>query len=115
MADLSREQTLGFLRSWPAKIAHVSTVRGVDNLWITASTQRSRAYIFFKQGTDMDVAYREVRDRVQRARLRMPDDVERVLHAGVVRLRREREQVERVRVRPVELGGHRRPIESQVR
>lgn len=27
MADLSRAQTLDFLRSWPAKIAHVSTAR----------------------------------------------------------------------------------------
>ena len=27
MPDLSRAQTLDFLRSWPAKIAHVSTVR----------------------------------------------------------------------------------------
>ena len=32
----------------------------------------------FKQGTDMDVAYREVRDRVERARVRFPDDVDRV-------------------------------------
>ena len=34
--------------------------------------------LMFKQGTDMDVAYREVRDRVERARLQMPDDVEQV-------------------------------------
>jgi Pyridoxamine 5'-phosphate oxidase len=27
MPDLTREQTLEFLRSWPAKIAHVSTTR----------------------------------------------------------------------------------------
>ena len=32
----------------------------------------------FKQGTDMDIAYREVRDRVERARARLPDDVQRV-------------------------------------
>ena len=27
MPDLTREQTLEFLRAWPAQIAHVSTVR----------------------------------------------------------------------------------------
>jgi len=27
MGDLGREEVLGFLRSWPAKIAHVSTLR----------------------------------------------------------------------------------------
>jgi len=31
----------------------------------------------FKYGTDMDVAYREVRDRVERARPRFPEEVER--------------------------------------
>jgi hydrophobic/amphiphilic exporter-1 (mainly G- bacteria), HAE1 family len=56
----------------------VSTVKGLDQLNSFASTGFARVNLTFKQGTDMDVAYREVRDRVQRARLRLPDDADRV-------------------------------------
>ncbi len=56
----------------------VSTVRGIDRVSAYARSGYGGVYLMFKQDTDMDVAYREVRDRVQRARLRMPDDVERV-------------------------------------
>ncbi len=56
----------------------VSTVRGLDLVSSSASTGRAGVFLLFKQGTDMDVAYREVRDRVERARARMPDDVEQV-------------------------------------
>jgi HAE1 family hydrophobic/amphiphilic exporter-1 len=56
----------------------VSTVRGVDRVNAYARSGYGGVYLTFKQDTDMDVAYREVRDRVQRARLRMPEDVERV-------------------------------------
>jgi RNA polymerase sigma factor (sigma-70 family) len=48
-------------------------------------------YLSFKQDTDMDVAYREVRDRVQRARLRMPDDVERVFLIALRRIEQVRD------------------------
>ena len=43
-----------------------------------ATVGRGMAFIGFKQGTDMDVAYREVRDRVERARARLPADVDRI-------------------------------------
>jgi HAE1 family hydrophobic/amphiphilic exporter-1 len=56
----------------------LSTVRGLDQLITISFTGRARAYVMFKQGTDMDIAYREVRDRVERARNRFPDDVDRV-------------------------------------
>ena len=56
----------------------LSTVRGLDQLNSWSSVGRCNAFIRFKQGTDMDIAYREVRDRVQRARLVFPDDVDRV-------------------------------------
>src|SRR6266511_3999775 len=56
----------------------VSTVRGLDSLNSISSLGGARVFVRFKQGTDMDVAYREVRDRVQRARLHFPDDVDRV-------------------------------------
>lgn len=56
----------------------LSTVRGLDQVNSWSSVGRCNVFIRFKQGTDMDVAYREVRDRVQRARLLFPDDVDRV-------------------------------------
>jgi HAE1 family hydrophobic/amphiphilic exporter-1 len=56
----------------------LSTVRGLDNINSISSLGACRVFLQFKQGTDMDVAYREVRDRVQRARLHFPDDVDRV-------------------------------------
>lgn len=56
----------------------LSTVRGLDNINSISSLGACRVFLRFKQGTDMDVAYREVRDRIQRARLHFPDDVDRV-------------------------------------
>jgi len=55
----------------------LSTVRGVDSMRSSCSSRGASVYLNFKQGTDMSVAYREVRDRVERAKLRFPDDVER--------------------------------------
>jgi hydrophobic/amphiphilic exporter-1 (mainly G- bacteria), HAE1 family len=56
----------------------LSTVRGLDRIHSWSSMGHARVTVRFKQGTDMDIAYREVRDRVQRARLLFPDDVDRV-------------------------------------
>lgn len=56
----------------------LSTVKGLDQLSSFATTGFGRLYLTFKQGADMDVAYREVRDRVQRARTRLPDDADRI-------------------------------------
>jgi len=56
----------------------LSTVRGIDGQTSLSVTGRSIVFLQFKHGTDMDVAYREVRDRVERARNRFPDDVDRV-------------------------------------
>ncbi len=55
----------------------LSTVPGIDNLNSWTHTGGAGAYLSFKSGTDMDVAYREVRDRLERARLLFPEDVER--------------------------------------
>jgi HAE1 family hydrophobic/amphiphilic exporter-1 len=55
----------------------LSTVRGLDGINSFSATGFGRVWMQFKHGTDMDVAYREVRDRIQRARARMPDDVDR--------------------------------------
>jgi HAE1 family hydrophobic/amphiphilic exporter-1 len=56
----------------------LSTVAGIDKIDSYARTGLGMANLTFKQGVDMDVAYREVRDRVERARVRMPEDVEQV-------------------------------------
>ena len=56
----------------------LSTVRGVQRMTSYSRTGRAWVWLSFKYGTDMDVAYREVRDRVERARLVFPDDIERV-------------------------------------
>ena len=57
----------------------LSTVPGLSDTFTFATTGFARCFLRFKIGTDMDVAYREVRDRVERAKARMPDDIDRVL------------------------------------
>ncbi|MEM1178187.1 MAG: efflux RND transporter permease subunit [Acidobacteriota bacterium] len=56
----------------------LATVGGVENMFTFATNGFTRIILSFKSGTDMDVAYREVRDRLERARTRMPDDADRV-------------------------------------
>jgi HAE1 family hydrophobic/amphiphilic exporter-1 len=56
----------------------LATVRGLERIHSVATTGFGRAFLLFKQGTDMDVAYREVRDRVQRVRARLPEDADRI-------------------------------------
>ena len=56
----------------------LSTVRGLDRMSSFATTGFGRIALSFRHGTDMDVAYREARDRVQRARPLLPDDADRV-------------------------------------
>ncbi len=56
----------------------LATVRGLDRIDSAATSGFGRAWLQFKPGTDMDVAYREVRDRVQRLRVRLPDDADRI-------------------------------------
>lgn len=53
----------------------LSTVRGIDSMHTTCSQTSARVRLRFKRGTDMDVAYREVRDRMERASLRFPEGV----------------------------------------
>jgi len=56
----------------------LSTVKGLDGINSFSRTGQSSVYMRFKQSADMDVAYREVRDRIERARLLFPDGVDRV-------------------------------------
>ena len=54
----------------------LSTVRGIESIDTRASQTSSEVSLRFKRDTDMDVAYREVRDRMERASLRFPDGVD---------------------------------------
>ena len=56
----------------------LSTVRGVESLFSFSTTGFGRCFLNFKNGTDMDVAYREVRDRIERARALLPEDADRI-------------------------------------
>jgi HAE1 family hydrophobic/amphiphilic exporter-1 len=56
----------------------LSTVKGIDQVVSISVTGNTFVYMWFKHGTDMNVAYREVRDRVERARRVFPDDIDRV-------------------------------------
>jgi HAE1 family hydrophobic/amphiphilic exporter-1 len=56
----------------------LSTTPGLDELSATSRADRASLSLVFEGDTDMDIAYREVRDRVARARPELPDDVQRV-------------------------------------
>jgi HAE1 family hydrophobic/amphiphilic exporter-1 len=58
--------------------AELGTVSGIDRITSVSRTGSARCYLRFKQNTDMDLAYREVRDRIERARREFPEDVDRV-------------------------------------
>lgn len=54
------------------------TVRGIDRITTVSFSGAARVFLSFKQNTNMDIAYREVRDRVERSRREFPDDVDHV-------------------------------------
>ena len=56
----------------------LGTINGIDTLTATASSSSGTVTVEFVDGTDMDLAAVEVRDRVDRVRGLMPDDLERV-------------------------------------
>lgn len=56
----------------------LATVTGLEQMSSRSRTGQARITLEFKQGTDMDVAYREVRDRVLRAEARLPEDLEQL-------------------------------------
>ena len=57
----------------------LSTVKDLININSFSSERSANVFLSFKKSVDIDIAYREVRDRVERARLRFPDDVEQVI------------------------------------
>ncbi len=56
----------------------LGTLNGLETLSSTASPESASVNLEFVEGTDMDLASVEVRDRIDRARPFLPDDVERV-------------------------------------
>ena len=57
----------------------LSTVRGLDTLITYSFHGSARAFLKLKQGTDVDIAYREIRDRIERARAHFPAEIDEVL------------------------------------
>ncbi len=56
----------------------LGTINGIDTLSATAAPDAAYVRVSFVGGTDMDLAAVEVRDRVDRVRHLLPDDLERV-------------------------------------
>jgi HAE1 family hydrophobic/amphiphilic exporter-1 len=56
----------------------LGTINGIDTLSASASAGRGQVRVGFLEGTDMDLAAVDVRDRVDRVRHLLPDDLERV-------------------------------------
>jgi len=56
----------------------LGTINGIDTMSANASADSARITLAFLGGTDMDMAAVDVRDRVDRARHLLPDDLERV-------------------------------------
>lgn len=55
----------------------LSTVKGLDRIYSNTRTGGAYVSIKFKTSADKDVAYREVRDRVERAKMVLPEDIRR--------------------------------------
>ncbi|MCB1054500.1 MAG: efflux RND transporter permease subunit, partial [Acidobacteria bacterium] len=56
----------------------LATINGVDTLAANASASGANINLSFVDGTDMDLAAVEVRDRIDRVRAQLPDDLERL-------------------------------------
>ena len=56
----------------------LGTINGIETMSATASAEEGSVSITFVDGTDMDMAAVEVRDRIDRVRDQLPDDLRRV-------------------------------------
>ncbi|MDH3744222.1 MAG: efflux RND transporter permease subunit [Acidobacteriota bacterium] len=56
----------------------IGTINGIDTLSATAAADGARLRVSFVEGSDMDLAAVEVRDRIDRARHLLPADLERI-------------------------------------
>ncbi len=56
----------------------VATMPGIDQISATSTSGSSSITLVFKNDVDMDIAYRQVRDRITRVRGDLPDEVDEV-------------------------------------
>ena len=56
----------------------LATVSNIKTLNSNSSTRGAGVFIEFNQGTDMNVAYQEVTDRVERVRPQLPDEIDHI-------------------------------------
>ncbi len=56
----------------------VRTIKGVQTVNTNSGANGCFTFINFEQGTDMDLAYSQLRDRMERVKPDLPDDVERL-------------------------------------
>lgn len=57
---------------------HIRTIPGISEVTTRSMSNGCWIWIEFHSGIDMNVAYDQVRDRVERARLELPEDVDRI-------------------------------------
>ena len=55
----------------------VRTIKGIKTVSTRSFTNGCWTFLHFNQGTDMDLAYSQLRDRMERVRPDLPDDLER--------------------------------------
>lgn len=58
---------------------HLGSIPGLKNMWSRADESDARISLFFGWDVDMGMKKLEVRERIDRARAELPDDVERVI------------------------------------
>ncbi|MBZ0269706.1 efflux RND transporter permease subunit [bacterium] len=58
---------------------HLGSIPGLKNMWSRADESDARVSLFFGWDEDMGMKKLEVRERIDRARAELPDDVERVI------------------------------------
>ncbi len=56
----------------------IQTISGVRRIQTNSSTNGCWTFIEFAQGTDMNLAYAQLRDRMDRAKAELPEDIERL-------------------------------------
>ena len=56
----------------------LSTVNNLKNISSTSSSSDSRIRLEFENGTNMDMASMEIRDKIDQIRNKLPDDIERI-------------------------------------
>ena len=57
---------------------NIRTIKGVKSVQTNSFTNGCWAFVRFVQGTDMDLAYSQLRDRLDRSKAELPEDVERI-------------------------------------